>query len=114
MLHIILLILKIIGITLLVIIGLLLLILLTVLLVPIRYQIVAEHGKEVLKMDAGASWFLHLLNARVTHLEGILHIRVKALWITLYDNLQPKPPKKEKLGKSKKNTKQSNNEKMNA
>lgn len=100
MLHVILIILKIIGLILLAIIGLLLLIILIVLLVPIRYEVEAEHGEEVLRVNVGASWLWHALRARVTHLEGILHIRIKILWITVYDSLNPKPPK-EKVNKTK-------------
>jgi len=109
MLHVILLILKIIGIILLAVIGLLLLIILTVLLVPIRYRAVAEHGEDLLRVDASASWLLHLLHARITHLEGVLHINVKVLWITLYDNLQPKnPAEKTKVEKKRKKDKVNN------
>lgn len=106
MLHIILLIFKIIGTILLVIIGLLLFILLTVLLVPIRYKLAAEHGG-AFRMEGKVSWFLHLLNAKVTHIEGKLHIRVRVLWFQLYDNLRPKQPKlkSNKKRKSKKHRK---------
>ena len=93
MLNLIFLILKIIGIILLVILGLILLIILTVLLVPIRYRVVAEHGEDVLHVDARASWLLHLLCAKVTHIGGILHIRVRILFFTIFDNLKPKKPK---------------------
>jgi hypothetical protein len=89
MLHIILLILKIIGIVLLVLIGLLLLILLTILLVPVRYRATVSHGQAFVAVGR-ISWLLHILGARVTYLEGKLHIRVRVLWITLYDNLMPR------------------------
>lgn len=101
MLHVILLILKIIGIILLAVLGLLLLIILTVLLVPIRYKATAEYGEEVFRVDARVNWIMHILRARVTHLEGVLHIRVKVLWFTLYDNLNPKQPR-ERRKKEKK------------
>jgi hypothetical protein len=93
MLHFILLILKIIGVLLLLCLGLILLILLTVLLVPVKYRVTAEHGEEF-HLDGRASWLLHLINARFTHIEGVLHIRVRVLWFQLYDNLQPKQRKK--------------------
>ena len=96
MLYIILLILKIIGITLLAIIGLLLLILLVVLLVPIRYRVAVTHGDDDFYLESRMSWLLHLIGARITHLEGKLHIRVRVLWFTLYDNLRPRKPKVEK------------------
>lgn len=100
MLHVILMILKIIGLILLAIIGLLLLLILIVLLVPIRYKVEAEHGEEVLRVDARVNWFLYILRARISHLEGVIHIRVKIFWITLYDNLKPKQSK-EKVAKTK-------------
>ncbi len=93
MLSIILLILKIIGIALLVIIGLVLLILLTVLIVPIRYRVLAEHGDEKLYIVARVSWLLHIIRVNASFIEGELHLRMKVLWITLYDNLNPKVKK---------------------
>jgi hypothetical protein len=98
MLHVILLILKIIGLLLLAILGLLLLIILIVLLVPIRYKVNAEHG-ETIRVEGRANWLLHLVRARVSHIEGIFHIRVMVLWFTLFDNLEPKQPKEKKPGK---------------
>ncbi len=95
MLHIILLILKIIGIILLAIIGLLLLVFLTVLLVPIRYRVTVTHGEDFF-LDGRLSWLLHLIGARITHLEGKFHIRIRVLWFTLYDNLKPRLPKVKK------------------
>lgn len=92
MLHIILLILKIIGILLLSVISLLILAILLVLFVPIRYRVKAEHG-EAIWVDGRASWLLHLLRARISYMENTLDIRVKLLWFILYDSLAPKPPK---------------------
>jgi hypothetical protein len=99
MLHVIFLILKIIGISLLIILGLILLIILTILFVPIRYRVIAEHGKDVLQVDARASWLLHLFGAKVTHVKGILHIQLRILWFTLFDNLRPKKPKEKRQRK---------------
>jgi hypothetical protein len=98
MFHVILLILKIIGLLLLAILGLLLLVILIVLLVPIRYKVNAEHG-ETIRVEGRANWLLHLVRARVSHIEGIFHIRVMVLWFTLFDNLEPKQPKEKKPGK---------------
>ncbi len=95
MLHIILLILKLIGITLLVLLGILLLLFLTVMLVPIRYRIEAEHG-EKLWLDGRAGWLFHLMHARFSYLEGKLHIRIGVLWFILFDNLKPKKRKLKK------------------
>lgn len=99
MLHIILLILKIIGILLLVILGLLLLILLSVLLVPIRYRVAASHG-EALRIEGKASWLLHLIHASFSHIEGVLHIRMRVFGFILYDNHKPKSTKVKKQKKT--------------
>ena len=104
MISIILLIFKIIGILLLAILGLLLLIILTVLLVPIRYRIDAEHGNEVLKVEAKVNWLLYLIRARISHMDGVFHMRIKVLWFTLYDNLRPKKSKTEKQKTEKQKT----------
>lgn len=70
MLHIILLILKIIGIILLVILGLLLVILLLVLLVPIRYRLDGTYyGK--LKGTVRITWLLHILSIRASYEEEL-------------------------------------------
>jgi hypothetical protein len=66
----------------------------------------AEHG-EALWLDGRVNWLLHLINARITHIDGVFHINVKILWFTLYDNLKPKPPKeKKKKETEKKETRQ--------
>jgi len=105
MLSVILLILKIIGITLLVLIGLLLVILLTVLIVPIRYRVQAEHGEEKLHIVARTSWLLHLIGVNASYVDGVFRVRMRVLWITLYDNLKPniKKRKKSKPGKKSHN-----------
>ena len=66
MLHILLIILKIIGMILLVVLGLILSILLAVLLVPVRYRgNVSFHGE--LKGKGRVTWFLHLLSIQVSY-----------------------------------------------
>jgi hypothetical protein len=45
---------------------------------------------------------LHLINARVTYLEGVFHVQVRILWFILFDNLKPKKPKEPKEPKEKK------------
>lgn len=69
MLHILLLILKIIGIILLVVLGLVLVALVSVLFVPVRYQIVAktQEGVEQLEVVAKGTWVLHLVSAFVSY-----------------------------------------------
>lgn len=93
MLHIILFILKIIGVILLSILGLLLALLLIVLFVPVRYQLRASHG-EALYLKGSVSWLLHLVRIRVTHIDGVFHIRARILGFLLYDNLKPRKPKR--------------------
>ncbi len=106
MLHIILLILKIIGIILLAVLGLLLLVLLTVLLVPLRYRVVVEHG-DAFYLKGRAHWLLHLIHADVSHIDGVLHLKVRLFGFVLFDNLKPKDPKikKTKVQKRKARTK---------
>lgn len=106
MLHIILLIIKIIGVIILSVLGLLFTLLLVVLLVPVRYQLRASHG-EALYLKGRVSWLLHLVQISVTHIEGVLHIRARILGFLLYDNLKPRKTKKKKAKRvqSKKNKK---------
>lgn len=100
MLYVMVFILKIIGYILLAALGLLILLLLAVLFVPIRYRLTAEHG-EKLKAEGRVSWLLHILHARISHLEGILHIRVRLFGFILYDNLRPRKPKSKKAVRNK-------------
>ena len=77
--HVVLTILKIIGIILLVILAILLLLLLAVLFVPLRYRV---HGRKETKKEPEAdgtmTWLLHLLRADLTYRdrEGVAVIRV--------------------------------------
>lgn len=109
MFHIILLILKIIGILLLAVLGLLLLVLLITLLVPIRYQVALEHG-EAFFMKGRANWLLHLIHVNFSHMEGVLQIKVRLFGFVVYDNLKPKPLK-EKKPKSKTSAKKAKKKK---
>ena len=107
MVHILLLILKIIGIILLIIAGLLLLAVITVLFVPVRYRILADyHGHFKGKLHIG--WLFNLLRINMSY-DKESDIRVKALFFTLYDSNKQqdsqagnKPPKVEKKPKHKK------------
>ena len=102
MLHIILLLLKIIGILLLCILGLILLILLTTLLVPIRYRLAIEHGAKLFYLKGSVSWLLHAINVGISHIEGTLHIKARVFGFVVYDNLKPRKPKKSKMSKKAK------------
>lgn len=85
MLEIILLILKITGIVLLCILGLILLLLLIVLFAPVHYKIRAEYyGK--LKSDVRITWLAHLVSGKFSFNDTDVAIKVRALWITLYDS----------------------------
>lgn len=70
MLHIILLILKILGLILLVILGLLLAVLLAVLFVPVRYHGSGSYYGKV-RGSAGISWLLHILSIRLRYDEDL-------------------------------------------
>lgn len=82
MLHIILLILKILGIILAIILGILVLLILIVCFVPIRYRITGEcDGKlEGLKINIKISWLLHLLGAYVKYDDRTLRWRIRFAW----------------------------------
>lgn len=100
MLHIILLILKFIGIVLLALLGLLVTLLLVVLLIPVRYRILASHGA-MLRLDGRVSWFLHLIHLRVTQEGEKRRIRLRLFGIVLYDSDRPRKPRKPKHKRKK-------------
>lgn len=83
MLHVLLLILKILGILLLVILGIILAVILLVLLVPIRYQGDVSFDE---KPRGGVliSWLLHFVTIRVNY-DGSVKTLVKILWFRLFD-----------------------------
>lgn len=96
MIHIILLILKIIGIILLSVIGLLLLAVLSVLFVPVRYKVKGDYHKEFTgKLHIG--WFLNALRLDASF-DKELKARAKVLFFTLYDSDKNKD--EAKAGKS--------------
>ncbi len=94
--HIILLILKVLGIVLLAILGLLLLVLLLVLFMPIRYRFAMEKYEEF-KGNLKFHWLFPILYGKVDY-EKELTYEVKVLWFPIY-------PPKEKKEKSRKKTK---------
>ncbi len=98
MLHIVLLILKIIGVILTVLLGILLLAICLVLFVPVRYRIQAD-GKlgedEPLRVKVKITWLLHILNALLTYSKAV-RIRVRIFFFTLFDSAKPKREKVEK------------------
>lgn len=94
MLHIVLLVLKIIGIVLLVILGLLLVLLLAVLLAPLRYKISGSYYGE-LKGSIKITWLLHMVSAVISY-QKETSIKVRILGIPVY---HPGRKKAKKEGK---------------
>lgn len=82
MLHIILLILKILGILLLVLLGIILAVLVLVLFVPIRYRMQGEYEKSP-RGRAAVSWLFHLLSVRFVY-DGQASLTVKVLGFRLF------------------------------
>ena len=107
MLHIIIFILKIIGILLLVILGLILLLVCSVLFVPITYKIRAERKDGVIQVRAVAGWMFRLLSVHYrlhTSQEPMQLLQGRILGIPVWKPLEPKkekPKKAEKKSKEK-------------
>lgn len=116
MLHIILLILKIIGIVLLCVIGILLLALLCVLFVPVRYRIEVsrEEGEDQppVMVRVQVTWLLHLLNILIQYPAEVM-VRVRVMIFTILKMPAKKgaeEKKREKKKREKKNRKNRNGE----
>ena len=107
MLHIIIFILKIIGILLLVILGLILLLVSSVLFVPITYKVRAERKDGVIRVRAVAGWMFRLLSVHYrlhTSQEPMQLLQGRILGIPVWKPLEPKkekPKKAEKKSKEK-------------
>lgn len=101
MLHVILTILKIIGIVLLSILGLIILILCCVLFVPVRYRVTAakdsEHTDAVVKIH----WLLHIVSIKAFLDNKKLRTRLKIFGIPFKDSARKKKPRKQKVRKQK-------------
>ncbi len=102
MLHIVLFLLKIIGIILASILGLFLFFILIVLLVPVRYRIYAENKEEILAM-VKVSWLFRFLYLHVSYSDNRLMIRLRILGKVFYDN--NKPGSEKEPGKPRKHIK---------
>ncbi|MBU9726642.1 DUF2953 domain-containing protein [Diplocloster modestus] len=101
MLHIILVILKIIGILLACIVGLLLLLALSVLLVPVRYRGRVEKNGEITAMGH-IHWFLHVVSGKILYEDGEAAIKVRIFGIPIrLEAKEDKPPRKKKTRKKK-------------
>ena len=107
MLHIIIFILKIIGILLFVILGLILLLVSSVLFVPITYKVRAERKDGVIQVRAVAGWMFRLLSVHYrlhTSQEPMQLLQGRILGIPVWKPLEPKkekPKKAEKKSKEK-------------
>ena len=107
MLHIIIFILKIIGILLLVILGLILLLVSSVLFVPITYKVRAERKDGVIQVRAVVGWMFRLLSVHYrlhTSQEPMQLLQGRILGIPVWKPLEPKkekPKKAEKKSKEK-------------
>lgn len=107
MLHIIIFILKIIGILLLVIMGLIFLLISSVLFVPITYKVRAERKDGVIEVRAVAGWMFRLLSVHYrlhTSQEPMQLLQGRILGIPVWKPLEPKkekPKKAEKKSKEK-------------
>ncbi len=115
--HVIVLILKIIGISLLTILGLILLLLLLALFVPVRYQAHAKKQEE-LWCRGRITWLFHLVSIPIAYEKGELSFRLKLFGITVKDLLADKKDtqgesvsrdsrEEERSGKSQEDTKES-------
>lgn len=102
--HIVLLILKIIGILLAVIVGILIILLLTVLLVPIRYRINGQKQEDI-HICAKAGWLLRILFIKGIYEKGEFRYWVKLFGFTLNTNMEKKV-KQKKAEKEKKTVKE--------
>ena len=85
--HVILVILKIIGIVLLVILGIILFVVLMVLYVPARYKIEAKKQDEIC-VRASVTWLLHLISIPVIYEQGKLSVRLKILGFQVKDFME--------------------------
>ena len=102
MLHIIIFILKIIGILLLVILGLILLLVSSVLFVPITYKVRAERKDGVIQVRAVAGWMFRLLSVHYrlhTSQEPMQLLQGRILGIPVWKPLEPKKEKPKKAEK---------------
>lgn len=106
MLHIILLILKIIGLIIGCVFGLLLLALCLILFVPVRYSVSGSYLNKKAEVSARLTWLLHAVSVRAAYgqknADSDVKLSVKIMGITLFDTEQKKAPEKKKQKKSSK------------
>lgn len=104
MLHVILTILKLIGILIVVILGLLLLIILTVLFVPLRYKV---KGKKYEEMSGAVKicWLFHIVSAYITYENEELVYKLKVFGFPIVNSLKDDTEEKEENKKREKSYK---------
>lgn len=83
MLHVILTILKVIGIVLLVILGILLAVILLVLFVPIRYRLHGRYENGIAEADGRVSWLLHLVRVKLFWKDNQGRGEIRILWFVI-------------------------------
>lgn len=110
MLHILLLILKIIGIILAAILGILVLLICIVLFVPVRYEaaVKCDGTLESLKAKVTVTWLLRLIRADILYKDGRMRNRIRIAWKKLTNGQKDKEDKK---GTSEKREAERNEEK---
>ena len=99
MLHVILMILKIIGIILLVVLGILLAVFLMLLFIPVRYRLHFRKEKDILEADGAASWLSYLLRVTLSYRDKKGHVEIRAMTFLVkgFDFPGRKEPELEKL-----------------
>lgn len=107
MLHIILLILKIIGIIIAVILGLAVALLLIVLFVPVRYVIDAGCHDKKLKAHVKVTWIMHIFRGVISYDEELFY-SIKALWFNIYSSDAESKKEKRPKNNTENNTKEKN------
>ena len=107
MLHIILLILKIIGIIIAVILGLAVALLLIVLFVPVRYVIDAGCHDKKLKAHVKVTWIMHIFRCVISYDEELFY-SIKALWFNIYSSDAERKKEKRPKNNTENNTKEKN------
>ena len=100
MIHILLLILKIIGITILAVLGLILLVLALVLFVPVFYRVKIIHNPRQTKVSAKVSFLWPVVSVAVQYLKKLSYT-VRIFGIPILDSEKPKKEKKPKVKKEK-------------
>lgn len=113
MISVLLLILKIIGITLLVVLGLILLILLLVLFAPVSYKVWVVHNPKETRVKAKITYLFPLLSATLQYLKKFT-CKVRLFGFVLFDSEKPKKEKPQKEKQDKKSKKKSKKKKKKA